>query len=58
MKLTPLFDRVVIRRDESEAKSPGGIILPEQAQQKSRQGKDCRCRRGKIRGRIQDEDGP
>ncbi|MDO5567441.1 MAG: co-chaperone GroES [Planctomycetia bacterium] len=38
MKLQPLGDRVVVRRDESEAKTAGGIYLPETAKNKPARG--------------------
>ena len=39
MKFRPLHDRVVIERIEAEAKTAGGIIIPDTAQEKPRQGK-------------------
>ena len=38
MKFRPLHDRVVVRRIESEAKSAGGIIIPDTAQEKPQEG--------------------
>ena len=38
MKFRPLHDRVVVRRVEEEAKTAGGIIIPETAQEKPSQG--------------------
>jgi chaperonin GroES len=38
MKFRPLHDRVVIKRIEAEAKSAGGIIIPDTAQEKPQQG--------------------
>ena len=38
MKFRPLHDRVVVRRVESEAKSAGGIIIPDTAQEKPQEG--------------------
>eukprot|EP00013_Stygamoeba_regulata_P013989 CAMPEP_0177670432 /NCGR_PEP_ID=MMETSP0447-20121125/24082_1 /TAXON_ID=0 /ORGANISM="Stygamoeba regulata, Strain BSH-02190019" /LENGTH=103 /DNA_ID=CAMNT_0019177587 /DNA_START=28 /DNA_END=339 /DNA_ORIENTATION=- len=37
-RLIPLFDRVLVRRIAAEPKSIGGIILPENAQEKTNQG--------------------
>jgi chaperonin GroES len=37
-KFRPLHDRVVVRRVESEAKSAGGIIIPDSAQEKPQEG--------------------
>ena len=38
MKFRPLYDRVVVRRIEAEAKSAGGIIIPDTAKEKPSQG--------------------
>jgi chaperonin GroES len=38
MNFRPLHDRVVVRRLDAEAKSKGGIIIPDTAQEKSMQG--------------------
>ncbi len=38
MKFRPLHDRVVVRRTEEEAKTAGGIIIPDTAQEKPMQG--------------------
>ena len=38
MKFRPLHDRVVVKRIDAEAKSAGGIIIPETAQEKPSQG--------------------
>jgi len=38
MKLQPLGDRVVIRRDESDEKTAGGIYLPDSAKDKPTRG--------------------
>ena len=39
MKFRPLHDRVVVERIDAEAKSAGGIIIPDSAQEKPSQGK-------------------
>jgi chaperonin GroES len=39
MKCRPLHDRVVIERIEAEAKSAGGIIIPDTAREKPQQGR-------------------
>jgi chaperonin GroES len=39
MKFRPLHDRVLVERVEQEAKTAGGIILPDTAQEKPMQGK-------------------
>ncbi len=38
MKFRPLHDRVLIRRVEQEAKTTGGIIIPDTAQEKPMEG--------------------
>jgi chaperonin GroES len=38
MNIRPLHDRVVVRRLEEEAKSAGGIVLPDSATEKPSQG--------------------
>jgi chaperonin GroES len=39
MKFRPLHDRVVIERIDAEAKTAGGIIIPDTAKEKPQQGK-------------------
>jgi chaperonin GroES len=39
MKFRPLHDRVVIERIDADAKTAGGIIIPDTAQEKPQQGK-------------------
>jgi chaperonin GroES len=39
MKFRPLHDRIVVERIDAEAKSAGGIIIPDTAQEKPSQGK-------------------
>lgn len=39
LDIQPLGDRVVIEREESEQKTPGGIVLPDTAKEKPRQGR-------------------
>jgi chaperonin GroES len=38
MKFRPLHDRVVVKRIEEEAKTVGGIIIPDTAKEKPQQG--------------------
>ena len=38
MKFRPLHDRVLLRRVEQEAKTTGGIIIPDTAQEKPMEG--------------------
>ncbi|MBN1908213.1 MAG: co-chaperone GroES [Pirellulales bacterium] len=39
MKLVPLGDKVVVRRLEAEEVTAGGIVLPDAAQEKPKQGR-------------------
>ena len=38
MKLTPLLDRVVVRRVDSQSVTAGGIVIPDAAAEKADQG--------------------
>ena len=38
MKIKPLHDRVVVRRIDEEARTPGGVIIPDTAKEKPMQG--------------------
>ena len=38
MKFRPLHDRVVVRRIDAEAKTKGGIIIPDTAKEKPQEG--------------------
>jgi len=38
MEFRPLHDRVLVRRIEEDAKTAGGIIIPDTAQEKPQQG--------------------
>ena len=39
MKIRPLHDRVIVKRDEEERKSAGGIVIPDTATEKPILGK-------------------
>ena len=39
MKVQPLGDRIVVRRQESSEKTAGGILLPDTAKEKPQKGK-------------------
>ena len=39
MKFRPLHDRVLVKRLDEDEKSPGGIIIPDTAQEKPMEGK-------------------
>jgi len=38
MKVIPLADRVMVKLEKNEAKTAGGIIIPDTAQEKTQQG--------------------
>ena len=48
MKFRPLHDRVVVRRIEQEAKTAGGIIIPDTAKEKPQEGKVIAVGNGKV----------
>ena len=48
MKLRPLQDRVLIRRVEPEAKTAGGIFIPDTAKEKPQEGEVIAAGAGKI----------
>lgn len=39
MKVTPLGDKIVVKRLDSEARTAGGIVLPDSAKEKPQQGR-------------------
>ena len=48
MAIRPLHDRVLVRRNEEEATSAGGIILTDSAKEKPAEGEVIACGNGKI----------
>ena len=52
MAFTPLHDRVLVRRIESEEKTSGGLIIPDSAKEKPQEGEVVSCGAG-----ARDEDG-
>jgi len=48
MAIRPLHDRVLVRREDEETKTPGGIVLPESAQEKPMQGTVVATGKGKT----------
>ena len=48
MKLIPLEDRVVVKPQEAEAKTAGGIVLPDSAKEKPLMGKVVSVGPGKM----------
>jgi chaperonin GroES len=48
MKIRPLHDRVIVKREEDERKSPGGIVIPDTATEKPMKGRVLAVGKGKI----------
>ncbi len=48
MKIRPLFDRIIVKRLEEDAKSSGGIIIPDTAKEKPQRGKVIAVGSGKL----------
>ncbi|MCD6460704.1 co-chaperone GroES [bacterium] len=48
MKVVPLYDRLLVKRVEAEEKSKGGIILPDSAKEKPKEGEVISVGKGKI----------
>jgi chaperonin GroES len=58
LKLQPLGDRVVVRRESSEERTSGGIVLPDSAKEKPQRGVVEAVGNGKLlddgsRGKLQ-----
>ena len=47
-KLRPLYDRVLVKRIESEAKTKGGIIIPDNAKEKPLEGEIVAAGNGRV----------
>lgn len=48
MKLRPLGDRVLVKRVEAEERTKGGIVLPDSAKEKPKEGKVVSVGTGKT----------
>ena len=48
MNLKPLQDRILVQRVEEEAKTKGGIIIPDTAKEKPAEGKVISVGNGKV----------
>jgi chaperonin GroES len=62
MKVVPLNDKIVVKRLEAEEKTAGGIVLPDTAKEKPKQGKVLSVGEGKLlengqRAKFQVRDG-
>ena len=48
MKIRPLQDRVIVLRVDEEAKTAGGIIIPDTTKEKPQEGKIVAVGKGKV----------
>jgi chaperonin GroES len=48
MKIRPLQDRLLVKRIEGEAKTSGGIIIPDTAQEKPQEGRVVAAGPGRV----------
>lgn len=48
MKIRPLQDRILVKRLESETKTAGGIIIPDNAKEKPQEGEIIAVGNGKV----------
>ena len=48
MKVRPLHDRILVQRIEGDAKTAGGIIIPDTAKEKPQQGRVVATGPGKV----------
>src|SRR3954454_4650757 len=48
MKVKPLGDRIIVRREESSERTAGGIVLPDNAKQKPQRGTVLAVGPGKL----------
>jgi chaperonin GroES len=48
MKIRPLHDRVIVKREDEDRTSPGGIVIPDGAAEKPIRGKVIAVGNGKV----------
>jgi len=48
VNIRPLHDRIVVKREPQESKSPGGIVIPDTASEKPTFGKVIAVGQGKV----------
>ena len=48
MKVKPLYDRILVKREENQEKRKGGIIIPDTAKEKPLEGKVIAVGTGKL----------
>ena len=49
MKIRPLHDRILVKREEEKERKKGGIIIPDSAKEKPQQGKVYAVGAGKVK---------
>jgi chaperonin GroES len=56
MKIRPLQDRILVKRIDEEAKTKGGIIIPDTAKEKPQEGKVIAVGKGRVTddGKVQE----
>ena len=47
-KISPLGDKILVKRLKAEDKTPGGIVLPDTAKEKPKEGKVIAVGKGKL----------
>jgi chaperonin GroES len=55
MKIRPLQDRIIVKRQDGEETTKGGIIIPDSAKEKPQEGKVIAVGKGKVNddGKLQ-----
>ena len=48
MKVKPLHDRILVKRIEEEAKTKGGLIIPDTAKEKPQEGRVIAVGKGRV----------
>jgi len=48
MKLKPIGDKIIVERIEPESKTKGGVVLPDNAKEKPKEGKIIAIGEGKL----------
>jgi len=48
MQVQPLYDRLLVKRVEEEAKTKGGLFIPDSAKEKPQQGRVIAAGRGRV----------
>ena len=48
MNVVPLNDKIVVKREEAEERTAGGIVLPDTAKEKPKQGRVLSLGNGKL----------